>query len=198
MRPAGRWVYPEVAALKCFGLSRGCCFDSDTHCWSLGSSGVVEFNQVRPDGRWFHQGTLRELLRVFRIMRGIWVQLHAPWMSLGSFGAVGFTSTRPGGRWVNPAYWRAPLGSLGSVVVFIRGLWIHSRALGFMQRCWVHTCAPLALIGSSGVVGFILGLSITRVRPGGRWVNLRLLGSIACALGVVGIIRSPQVQSRTP
>ena len=97
---------------------------------SLGLSGVFEFNCMRPGCHWGHPVSLGSLAR--------------------DLGVVGLIRC----SWV---HLRAPLGS---VVVFIRGLWIHSRALGFMQRCWVHSCAPLGLIGSSGVVGFILGRSI--------------------------------------
>ena len=60
---------------------------------------------------------------------------------------------------------------------------------GFIHGRWVHSRAPF---GSSGFVGF------TRVGPDGRWVVLRLLGSLAYALGVVRFIRSNWVIFRTP
>ena len=60
------------------------------------------------------------------------------------------------GRWV----YSASLGSFGCALVFI----------GFIRCLWVHSGGSLEVVG--------------RVRPGGRWVHLALLGS----LGVVGFI----------
>ena len=53
----------------------------------------------------------------------------------------------------------------------------------FIQGGWVHSGAHLGSLGSSGVDVF------TRVRPEDHWVHQGSLGSLECALGVVGFIR---------
>ena len=49
---------------------------------------------------------------------------------------------------------------------------------GFIRGLWVHSGSPWESFGSSVVV------SITRVRPGGRWIHTWTLGSLVFAMGV--------------
>ena len=73
--------------------------------WSLGSSMVVVFTRVRPEGRWIHKG--------------------APFGSMGLSGIVVFTQVIRGGRWVHPG----SLGSFGCALGefrFMRGRCIQS------------------------------------------------------------------------
>ena len=154
---------------------------------SLDSFGVVELNRVRPEGRWVRRSGAP----------GIWDRSGAPWGSLCSFWVVGFVRMQRGGRWVH----LEKLGSFGCnlrVAGFIRVRWVHScspwesvasfgvgsfgYALGvveFIGVRWVHLLTHWLSLGSFGVVGFV------RVRPGGRYVHSRLLGSFGCALVVV-------------
>ena len=64
--------------------------------------------------------------------------------------------------------------------------------VGFIWVRWVHSCALWGSLGSSGVV------ELLRARPGGLCVHPGRLGSLACVLVVIGIIRSLSVYSRTP
>ena len=88
--------------------------------------------------------------------------------------AVGFTRVRPVCLLVHPG----SLRSLRCALVIV-GI-IHGRL--------VHYGAPWRSLGSSGYV------SLTRERPGGRlahacrWVHPRSLGTLGCALRVVGFI----------
>ena len=113
--------------------------------------------------RWVNSG-------VVGFIRGGWVPLGAPYGSSGSFGVVGLMWVRPGGLRVNSWSLGSFVCALG-VVGFIRDRWVH----------WLST--PWVSSGSFGSVGF------TGVRPGGRPVHSRSLGSLGCALLVVGFIR---------
>ena len=127
---------------------------------------------------------------------GRWVHSCAPWSSLASSGVVWFTQACTRCPWVH-SWWLGSFACALGVVGFIRGLWVHLRALdsfgvvGFtlapsgslssfararavvrvICSSGVHSRARLYLLGSFGVVGF------THVGPGCRWVYLGSLGS---------------------
>ena len=94
---------------------------------------------------------------------------------MDSYGFVWFTPLYPGGLWVHP-------GSFGSLVSAQGGVGF-MRVVGFILGRSVHLGAPWGSLCSSGVVGF------TPVRPGCRCVHPWSLGSLGCALLVVGFIR---------
>ena len=62
----------------------------------------------------------------------------------------------------------------------------------FIRGRWVQSGAHWGSLDSSGVVGY------TRVCPWGHWVHPWSLGSIGCALRVVGFIPGRYVHSSAP
>ena len=134
---------------------------SGAPCDSLCSSLDVVFARVRPGGPLIHPGLLGSLVCSLRFV--------------GFVGVVGFTRVRPGSRSVR-------LGSLGSlwcalrVVGIVCGRWIRWGR-------WVHSFVHWWSLVSSKFFGF------TRVHSEGGWVHPWCLGSLGCAVGVVGFIR---------
>ena len=122
---------------------------------------------------------------------GHWVHWGAPLVSSGSFGVTGFTGVLPGGRRVHPA-------SLGSLVCAL-------GFAGFIKGHWVNWGVPWGTSGSSGV---IVVAGDPRVHPGSlgslgcplgcRRVLPRSLGTLVCALVVVGFIRGRWVHLMHP
>ena len=84
-----------------------------------------------------------------------------------------------------------------SVVGFIRGRWIHSRAsvlwiVGFNRSRWVLSRAAWVSLASSWFFGF------ARARPGSRWVHPGLLSSLQRILGDFVFIRCCWVRLAHP
>ena len=87
----------------------------------------------------------------------------------GSLGSLGRVKV----HWSAP-WWSKCSSGLAVFIGFAPGF------AGFIQGCWVHWGAPGGSSGSSGVIV---------VRTGDRRVILVSLGSLGCALWVVGFIR---------
>ena len=180
---------------------------------ALGVVGFSGFTGVRTGGRLVHQGSLSSLacaLEVVWFILGRLVLWRAPRVSSGSSRVLGCALCVV---WSLCSLWSAKgvhpgsLGLLGcslGVVGFIRGSCVHCGALrgssssspvaGFTavrhggrrdHPCrWVHWCSPRWSSGSSSFGGH-------RAHP--EW-----LGSITCALGLVGFIRCHSVHWVTP
>ena len=150
--------------------------------WWMGSSWVVTFTRVRPGGRWVLPGSLDSLaraVRVFRFIRGRWLNCRAPWWSIGPDGDVGCTCAR--GHLVYPS----------SLVSFARALGVSSGAVGFTRVAvefdgfirvrWVRSHALR-------VFWFIRGRWVRSRVHGGRWDHPGSLDSLSLALRVDGVI----------
>ena len=127
-------------------------------------------------------GSLGCALGVVGFVRGRWVHLGAPWGTSCSSGVAGMCSW---GHRIR--LWS--IGSLGCALVVV----------GFVLDRWVHMGTPWESSGSVGVAGFIgFRPRCRRVRLGSLgslWSDLRgrqlrsvSLGSLGCALGVVGFV----------
>ena len=118
-------------------------------------------------------------IRIVGFARTCWDFLvHCPsrWELLGSSSVVYFTRVRPGGRWIHP---RSCLGSLwvhrGSLCSLARAV----SVIAFILGRWVHSRAPWGSLSSSWVIEF------TRVRCRCRSVHSQSLGSLAHSLVVI-------------
>ena len=85
--------------------------------------------------------------------------------------------------WVFEFHWGAPWGRRGRCVHWV-ALWGSSGSFGVTGFIVVR---PSGLSGSFRITGFI------GVRPGNRWIRSGSLGSLGCALGVVGFVRGLSV-----
>ena len=110
-----------------------------------------------------------------------------PWGSFGSSGSFG------------------SLGCALAVVAFIRSIWVHSGApwgsLGSYRvvwftpvRLWVRLGSALGALPSCGSLSSSEVVGFTRLRHGGRSVHLGSLGSLSCALVIVGFIEFTRVR----
>ena len=61
-------------ALGVIGFMRGRWVHSGAHCGSLGSSGVVGFNQVGLGDPWVHPGRLGSLVCALGVVEFMWVR----------------------------------------------------------------------------------------------------------------------------
>ena len=115
---------------------------------------------MRPGG---HSGTTGPFVCALGVVQAC----HAG--RLGSLGTVRFVRVRSRCSWVH----------MGSVGVFGYNLGI----VWFIRDCWIHLGEPWR-----SLCLFLDDVSI-RMCPGGHWVHLWWLGSLVCALWVVGFIR---------